>query len=134
MDRSQNSFGACPVVLVTPITVSNCDTSITPYRVISSGCVPSSLQETKKENIQLFCYPNPATSNLNIEFKMQKPNKAVLKIFDNFGRVVKEINNQNLSWNYNSIRLPVHQFASGIFYLQISLDNGRTYSTKFVKD
>lgn len=74
-------------------------------------------------------YPNPSSGVINIEFMLQKPIIADLKIFDQNGKIVKYIGeytlmqgNNHFSWNIHSENND--RVSSGIYYLMINSNNG----------
>ncbi len=60
-------------------------------------------------------YPNPANNLVNIQFGYQVGNNAVLKIYDNFGKVVFE-----QAVEQTSISLDLQEYASGMYHVQLT--------------
>ena len=64
------------------------------------------------------CYPNPASSFVNIEFSIENDSKLDISLVDNLGKLV--YNNSSL---YNSgisrINLPLDNVSKGIYYIEV---------------
>ena len=59
-------------------------------------------------------YPNPANDYLQIEFENSNSEKAIAIIYDNFGRVVKQVNINSLN-----NRIEIDDLSAGNYYLQL---------------
>jgi OOP family OmpA-OmpF porin len=75
-------------------------------------------------NIGLRVFPNPASSTLSIEARLQD---AEAKICDVLGNVLL-----SEKLNYKK-QLNISQFPKGIYFLQLQ-EEGKNYTSKFVKD
>lgn len=64
-------------------------------------------------------YPNPANSNITIDFTNQKPSKVVLSITDLTGKHVQTILNQKMNIGDHSIKWDVSNNKPGIYLLKI---------------
>jgi Secretion system C-terminal sorting domain len=68
--------------------------------------------------IKLAIYPNPTSDFLNFELRMSTlPQRASFRIVDANGKVVKELKSDS---PWNTIILPVRDWASGVYWLQYS--------------
>lgn len=79
-------------------------------------------------NSVLSAYPNPATSQVRIDYSLTKEN-ATLVIYSMSGRKVREM---SLDANAGSITLDVSSFASGIYMYGIVSGNTNTPLKKLV--
>ena len=79
------------------------------------SAIPSNFQQIKNHSYHI--YPNPSSNHINIEFENKRIN--AIKIFDNLGKSVKSINDINSSITI----LDISDLNSGIYYLQILVDN-----------
>jgi hypothetical protein len=85
----------------------------------------NAINEIKKEN-DLFVYPNPSTENISIinanVFSFQK---STLTIQNTLGEIVKKLPFTN--------NIDVSDLAEGCYFIQVTLQNGETLTTKFIK-
>lgn len=81
---------------------------------------------------RIHTYPNPTSSNVNLEFEVLHPREYTITLTDAAGRVLQsEIN----SFNEGNIRLSfdVSEFEVGLYFYVIQADNGPRYYSKFLK-
>lgn len=80
----------------------------------------------------LTIYPNPTTGELTLKWIDEYKGAAKLTIMDASGKLVKSMFFTKLQLNYSD-KLNVAAFSSGLYYLYINMQNGKSVSTKFVK-
>lgn len=87
---------------------------------------PLSIDEVENSK-KISIYPNPVTNNLTIENPFT--GNVQLKVVNNIGQVV-------LNQNYNtaSTRLNVSTLSKGIYFLNITSEDFRAQSIKFIKN
>jgi Secretion system C-terminal sorting domain len=85
-------------------------------------------ESERKSTLNLSIYPNPAFDQLSVTLP-HLDTEAEIKITDCFGQT-----KQLLRVTPNDITqiIPVKRLSSGIYFLSILEDNGRTHQTKFV--
>lgn len=66
-------------------------------------------------------YPNPASNELTSIIKLWNNEKIILKIFDNYGRVIKEVLSQELPEGIYEFNLPVAELNSGQYFLLLEM-------------
>ena len=93
--------------------------------VLSSACNLTSGINTNELANSFTMYPNPANDYLQIEFENSNSEKAIAIIYDNFGRVVKQVNINSLS-----NRIAIDELSAGNYYLQL-LGNSNLSIQKF---
>lgn len=67
----------------------------------------------------LTLYPNPAVNDIILSINVSKAAQAVVKIYDNVGRIVK-MQKVNLVAGMSSLQVDVSMLAKGIYYLELS--------------
>ena len=76
------------------------------------------IEFTNKIISSINCYPNPASSFVNIEFSIENDSKLDISLVDNLGKLV-----YNNSSSYNSgisrINLPLDNVSKGIYYIEV---------------
>ncbi len=87
------------------------------------------LNASKKENLFLSVYPNPANKGITIGFNNISNETAIISIFDISGRKLKQFQQINLN---GKIILNISHFKTGIYLMKIDI-GGRTYQKKFIK-
>ncbi len=83
------------------------------------------------ENINI--YPNPAENDLNIDIKLLNTEKVEIEIVNLDGKKILAIPSSTDSDNHQ-INVDVNELSSGMYILNLTLSNGRTFNTKFYKD
>ncbi len=83
------------------------------------------------ENINI--YPNPAEADLNIDIKLLKTEKVEIEIVNLDGKKIMTIPSSTDSDNHQ-INVDVNELSSGMYILNLTLSDGRTFNTKFYKE
>jgi len=78
-------------------------------------------------------YPNPATSELNVDINIVKATNAKMKIMDATGRVVKQID-MNLKAGGNQTKVSLEGLSDGMYMVNISNDKGLHYAQTIRKN
>lgn len=110
----------------------------------TSACVTSPTQffqtsdaQTSTEDIQGFSdfsiFPNPLYANdvLNIRFESSIQTKALIKIFDTKGALVKELES-NIVNGSNTISADTRDLNTGSYVFNMTLSDGKSMARKFV--
>jgi len=78
--------------------------------------------------------PNPFSIFTNIQFTLQKSSFVTLKILDNFGRIMyDQIRNRKLNEGIYNIPISGDNFASGVYYCILIIDNKILKNISIVK-
>lgn len=91
------------------------------------------ISDLKSQINQLSVYPNPATSDLNILFTLNKAQNVSFEITDVMGRIVSATTFKNLAPTNQNIQLPVVNLTNGVYFLNIKTDSG-IVSRRFIKN
>jgi hypothetical protein len=94
--------------------------------IIANATINSINYITEIESSRI--YPNPSSGLINIEVMLQKPIIADLKVFDQNGKIVKNIGEYSLLQGHNHFSWNIHsdngeKVSSGIYYLMIKSKN-----------
>jgi hypothetical protein len=77
----------------------------------------TSVNNTYRDDFNLFCYPNPITNLLNLRYSLQTPQNVSIKIVNEQGIMLDNIlNSVHQEANDYSIAVPVGNLSSGIYY------------------
>lgn len=68
---------------------------------------------------EVMCYPNPAKDVLRVNFKLDRSEEVIVKIFDLTGRCLYSESSQK-SAGENRLNIPTDQFPQGIYSLMLS--------------
>src|SRR5690606_22137661 len=49
------------------------------------------INKEAENNLQLKVYPNPFSTNVSIQFKLQQAEKVSIRLFDNKGSIIKKV-------------------------------------------
>lgn len=80
------------------------------------------------EDLQLF--PNPAVNRLFVQMNQFTGNAARIKILNNLGQVVQEKAVDYI--NESPIEINTSALKNGAYFINISIDEGKTFNKKFV--
>ena len=75
-------------------------------------------------------YPNPFNPITKISFDLLKNSKIKLTIFNSQGQKIKTLINNELPKGSHFINWNAEGFASGVYYYQMTIDNGNFNLTK----
>lgn len=96
------------------------------------ACTPSGLSNYTRENgVRLF--PNPAVTNLHVQFKSEVQSLTNLSITDKLGRIVYTLNGKLSSNLNNEIILETSELDPGIYFINIYY-NSKKEVYKFLKE
>jgi len=89
------------------------------------------LQKDAPDNISLSLFPNPSSSILNIQFKVNSIAKALFEVYDMQGRIIMAFTGKtNIGLNKFTINLMASNIGTGSYVLHLVL-NGLAYDQKF---
>lgn len=80
----------------------------------------------------LKIYPNPAQSQITIEFELSNTKNTIIEIKNALGQTVKTIDNKALSKGKKKIEIDVSEFSKGLYFIQLQCET-KIISTKFAK-
>jgi periplasmic protein CpxP/Spy len=89
----------------------------------------SGTAETQVSN--LTAYPNPASNEVGIKYRLEKDANVRIELRDREGKLVKTLNQPNLKAGAQSHTLDVSQLPDGIYYLAVS-SQGQQLASKVV--
>lgn len=78
----------------------------------------------------LSVFPNPVSSELNIRFSLTEATPLQVVVYNLLGQPIKVLADQNFTAGHQQLKLNVAEFASGLYYIQLSDGNGKL-SQKF---
>ena len=119
--------------------VSNVNSDIIYYRLKVIGKAGeikySNVLVVRKNRTQneISVTPNPADNTITVTFYAEKNTEAVIWLFDNAGKLVKQ-HRQQVWKGYNSIQLTdLHKYSNGMYILKIMVDDITTSKTLILK-
>ena len=89
--------------------------------------------DEEEDILTLSCYPNPATSMVNVVFNLDENTIGTIEIIDLQGRVVEKLEEREYLAGQQIIDFYVNDLESGIYTVKLTLDN-KTYNAQFVKN
>src|SRR5690606_16132834 len=107
---------------------------------------PNNLDEIVVEN-NTFClnlsnqkvnfaapYPNPFNEKINVLFFIENAGNVNLSMFDNNGKIVKEIINEFLPKGFHQRIVSTEELNVGQYYLKINFNNEEQVTKKLIKN
>lgn len=98
----------------------NQDTSVDAYIVDLTSLLGENELNFSYENYLLQNERNPFSQNTIIRFKISKPTFVSLKIFDAFGKEIKELIRKNISEGNYEITFDGASLPCGIYFYQLA--------------
>jgi hypothetical protein len=100
----------------------------------NTGCIRSYCQGISVNTVtgrmytnRIPSYPNPATSNVMLNLKMEKEGMILIKVFNLSGNIVYGLQQYGNVGN-NKLLLPVQNFAKGQYIIDIKYNDEKRYS------
>lgn len=78
-------------------------------------------------------YPNPVSSSTTISFRVENPGNGSLKIYDNKGRLVKNVFEKYLDTGEYSIRRDLSELKPGLYFYRLTTGN-QAVSGKLIRN
>ncbi|MBN4051299.1 T9SS type A sorting domain-containing protein [bacterium AH-315-M05] len=121
--------------LLEPTEICVCDYSwsMSCFSHANDTCVDSSscqlilniIQEVTKAVTNIKVYPNPASyQSINLEYELNQSEEVDISIFDNFGKIVKEINNIPSGFGKHTVVIDVSGLPSGLYLCRLKSGSG----------
>ena len=87
--------------------------------------------EKIKEKGYLKIYPNPLSNQpfLTVDLSEYNQNQAIISIFEANGRLI----HQNTEGG-DIAKIPVNDWAKGLYFIRLTTNDGKTVVSKFVKN
>ena len=95
--------------------------------------LPKITTTTNNFEFELISYPNPVTSNLNIEITNPADNNANIHIYDMVGRLVHEISNTSIYKGTQVINVNTEGLPSGHYIYKVQMQGTNNFSGRFYK-
>ncbi len=110
------SNGSYTVKLIAYAAVGN-DTTTQTIEVLATGMDDRNIAS-------LLMYPNPAQSNLSLQFTLNNTSAVAVSVLDLAGRVVKTIPVSQMDAGNNQINIHVSDLTNGVYFVQVATGNG----------
>jgi len=91
----------------------------------------TSIFENTNQLIKIF--PNPSNDYVQIDYEFSNRDNLAGKLYDNKGRIIKIILNENFQTETNSIKLDISTLSSGMYFVNIQ-SNSETVMKSFIKE
>jgi hypothetical protein len=105
----------------------NCSKDITRYIYIQES-TSSITEDLINDNIKY--YPNPASSELNIDIDLPVAMDLKISIFNTLGEKVSEVYSGMIQSDHLTVNTV--NLSSGIYYIRVSIDNDQQINKKFM--
>jgi hypothetical protein len=97
---------------------------------LANACQPVGIAELEVTNMDVSCFPNPASSVLNVTVGMVAPQAVVLEVIGLNGKVFSSVSVEDLNLLTDGVQIDVNNLATGIYMLKVS-SNDDTVVEKF---
>ncbi|MBC7864706.1 MAG: T9SS type A sorting domain-containing protein [Bacteroidia bacterium] len=125
--KAQDEFGM-PVSVIQ----SNFNTNDVIIHFANSPTLNNGWVNSNSENkIIVNCFPNPASENCVIEFRLDDPAKVKLEIFDLYGNALPTVVQNNFYSGWYKIPVSTRNLSSGIYFYRLSV-NEKSVTKKLI--
>ncbi|MCF8247703.1 MAG: T9SS type A sorting domain-containing protein [Saprospiraceae bacterium] len=102
------------------------------YGCLVPGCqLSDATDEVQATKIKLSIYPNPTTDYLNFLINAPNPaSRATIRIINGEGKLVKEFKTDSFN---STFIVPVWDWASGVYWVQVMVEGKLITTEKFIK-
>lgn len=105
--------------------------AIDSQQVYFNNGIVSAAHDREEHSLQVSCYPNPATDNINIRYYTgDYETSAKINIYGPLMSLIKTVHVRNSNAEWNVLNVNVQDLPSGVYYLGI--DGSKTGAQKFV--
>jgi len=80
-------------------------------------------ETVSNESIDVLIYPNPAETEINIDYKLDKASSVEISINDLSGKMLEVIFNENLKQGKHSLQYHNNTLQTGTYLIRIEIDN-----------
>lgn len=113
---------------ISGIGVVNYQTTLLDVKLVPSGTLISPFVEA----ISIMIFPNPAGSELHLQFSISKPEYLGFVIYNIMGRQLISIKREEFSMGQYTLSLNISKLPVGVFFVEVQGD-GFTVRKKFIK-
>jgi hypothetical protein len=91
--------------------------------------IPAGLNSVTKGDLTLLAaFPNPATSEVSINFGLSKSGKAEIEIFDVTGKLINSLKLDNLEIGNHTTKIDISNLNSGVYMYSVKSNNAKMFS------
>ncbi len=87
--------------------------------------VPNAINEVSNAVLNYYCYPNPTTGKVQLEFELTQPQAVTIELLDMKGALVKQVCNQPFGAGKQKLPLNIGDIAKGVYNCVITVNNSR---------
>lgn len=92
---------------------------------MASGCL-AGVGEVAESNISVSCYPNPASSTLNVSIETAASQAMTVEVVGLNGTVFNQVELENTNSVSNEIQLDINSLSSGMYFLKVTSNDAVT--------
>lgn len=90
-----------------------------------------SINNKSADDLKLRAFPNPATSEINLHYNLEKPSLVIARLHNTAGGISKVISSEYQTAGENHINIDLHDLPVGSYLLQFVI-NGDTFLKKIM--
>lgn len=102
-------------------------------KAAASGTTSSSKEQLVVSNEKLAMYPNPVNDALNVKLSSEYKGSMKLTVIDVSGKTVIAMDAEKQQADYYN-RISVNTLKPGIYIMNVHMQNGKYFATKFLKN
>ena len=100
------------------------------YTARAALMLASSVNEINSQTNALSVVPNPSRSTVGIEFTLAKDQKCSIQLFDDRGRRIRSIAEDEFSSGTHTVQCPTIGLANGTYWIVLTIAEGNIYRAK----
>ena len=115
------------------VTISEANPSVTDTEfTIEATATDTGIQDVFTQATNISVYPNPTTDRIQFQIQSDQSQRATIVLYNVLGQTM-ESNTTQLNAGNNDLRLSTAGQNTGIYFLEVSLEDGAVFSSKIVK-
>lgn len=126
----ERTFSSYPLRGDQDYLIPSCDQLVATEGAAASGAAKEQLVVS---NEKLAMYPNPVNDALNIKLISEYKGSVKLTIIDVSGKTVITMNAEKQQSDYYN-RISVNTLKPGVYFMNVYMQNGKSFTTKFLKN
>jgi len=87
---------------------------------IANSCQPVGIDEITESNISVSCYPNPASSTLNVAVEMSDSQSFAVEVIGLNGVAFNKVEVENSNSVLNELQLDISALSTGMYFLKVT--------------
>ncbi len=120
-------------IIGTPTVVQSSDPQGPAFRSITVEVAPASVEQIMSLSHNTSIFPNPASDNFNIRYKLVAPsNDVAIEIYDVLGKKVKTVHSNNSKPGWHKVNIDTADMNEGLYFVKMSINKFNAHTQRLI--